>query len=223
MAKLTLKKAKEELDKLDSLEAKQKYLEKILAKTKDKKLIKELEKLLEEIKELLKEKVKPEVTLEKRFRTPVPEFAGVPDDPKLATSAPTKSKIESLLEKYTHPKSTPEQEKLLEPIKATDIYRTKIDYISEANRDSIQDIVQKYLRAEGMHAEDFARSPQLQRKAAEKAYELLGRTVDLYAVEKQVEYDVWKSAHPGWEWERDAEGFIKYKSVRRIKPELEET
>jgi len=226
--KLDLKKIKKELEELETLEEKKNYLENILKEIKEEKLKKQVEKLLEEIKELIDE-TSVKDTIEKTFKTeiPAPELPVAPEKlevPAITTVPEIESEAKreepSLLETYVTPPAPSEEP--IQPGQAIDIYRTHVDYIPKMGRDAIHEVVTKYLRAEGIRPEEFLRSPGLQRQAAEKAQELLGETTDLYTIQGQVQYEAQKATHPDFSWERDSEGWIKYKTLKGVAPELVE-
>lgn len=214
----TISDIKAELEKLTDLEEKRIFLEKLLKQIKDKKLREDVEKILNEIKLLLSKKTTSKMpsleSLMKPTKSELEEIA-ISSKPKF-----TEEKAETLLEKYTTSAQTLEKEELVKPVEPLTTYKLRLEYIPQKNRETIHDIVMKYLRSQHIEPEDIIRSPQLRQQAVEKAYELLGKTVDRYSIEQQIFYEAEKAEYPNFVWERDPEGFIKYKPLKTIKPKL---
>ena len=213
--KITLEKIEEAVKKLENLEEKKKYLEKILIEIKnDEELKAEVEKILNKVEEIMQTTDKD--TLEKKFTTPIPK----PELPEelvkseikevvLASPAPELPEGKpSGLEKYERPGS--------------DLYGVKTSDLEKSSQKAVHDIVEKYLRGERVRPDEFASSYELQKQATIQAYERFGGEINFYTLQEQVRYEAEKAAHPELTWERDAEGWIKYKPIKGIEPKVKE-
>jgi len=211
--KITFEKIEETVEKLKNLEEKKKYIEKILKEIKDDEELKaEVENILNKLEELLQTKDKD--TLEKRFTTPTPapELPEEPVKPEIedvviapTTPEPVESKP-SELEKYARPES--------------DLYGVRTSYLEKSSQEAVHDIVEKYVRGEKIRPEKFAGSYELQKQATIQAYDSLGG--DFNTLQEQVKYEAEKVSHPERTWERDQEGWIKYKPIKGITPTVKE-
>jgi len=209
---------KKELEKFKTLREKIEFLEKLLKEIKDKNLRKEVEALLDSLKEQEKQQ-----TLESKIQEKLGSYKELVSEKEPFEEAQVKKTLEALkkYEKKYEQESRP-VEKAEKETPLHIVYKLRLQYIPETSRETIREVLIKYIREKHIRPEEIAASPQLRHTAAEEAYELLGKTVNLYEIEKQMFYEGEKLAHPDLEWERDPSGWIKYKPLKGEKPKIVE-